>query len=223
MSGDENASKAAMVYDHLRVGIVSLALQPGTRIDRNALARELGVSRQPVAEALNRLTSDRLVDVAPQKGTFVSRIRLREVQEAAFIRRALEVAMAREIAPGMDAMTLRRLDRSLAEQAAALSARDWRRFYELDVSFHALLFERLGMRNVAQAVDASRAQLERARRLLLPASGRGARTLRDHRNLVAGLRLKDPERAGEAMQVHLDGVVTEISIYVGQRPDLFED
>ncbi len=223
MLAEQTMSKAALVYDHLRAGIVSLRLQPGTRIDRNALARRLGVSRQPVAEALSRLDGERLVDVEPQKGTFVSRIRMREVSEAAFIRRALEVAMAREIAAEMDAITLKRLERSLAEQSAALEAMDWERFYALDVSFHALLFERLGMRGVALAVDASRAQLERARRLLLPESGRGARTLREHRAVVAGLRAMDAAMAGEAMQAHLDGVVAEIGAYVAERPDLFED
>lgn len=223
ITAPDDASKAERVYRDLREAIVSLKLRPGLRIDRNALAGRLGVSRQPVAEALSRLAGERLVDVEPQKGTFVARIRMREVAEAAFVRRALEVAMAREIAADIDAMTLKRLEKSLGLQAAALKSRDWATFYALDVSFHALLFERLGMRGVAAAVEASRAQLERARRSLLPEAGRGARTLREHRQLVTALRSHDAGAAAEAMRAHLDGVVAEMGTFVAARPDLFED
>src|SRR6476660_5054865 len=48
-------SKAVFVYDDLRGAIVSLALKPGARIDKNEICERLGVSRQPLAEAIARL------------------------------------------------------------------------------------------------------------------------------------------------------------------------
>ena len=79
--------------------IISLALKPGARIDKTEICDRLRISRQPLAEAIARLAEERLVDVEPQKGTFVARIRLSDVAEATFVRRALEIATVEAIRP----------------------------------------------------------------------------------------------------------------------------
>jgi len=214
-------SKAVVVYDDLRSAIVGLELKPGMRIDKNEVCRRLGVSRQPLAEAVARLAEERLVEVEPQKGTFVARIRISDVAEAAFVRRALEIATIEAIAAGMDDEILARLERVLGYQAAALKAKDVAEFYILDVRFHTMLFERLAMRRVAAVVETSRAQLERARRLMLP-TGRAQRTLKEHRAIFAALRERDPARAARAMGEHLDEVMEELKRFAARQPELFE-
>ena len=220
--GRRGVSKAAMVYDDLRADIVGLERKPGARIDKHELCARLRVSRQPLAEAIARLADERLVEVEPQKGTFVARIRLTDVAEAAFVRRALEVATVSEIAPAMDEVTLKRLERNLAYQGAALKAADFDEFYVLDVRFHAMLFERLAMRRLAEAVDASRTQLERTRRVMLPAPGRSAGTYREHRAIFAALKARDGAKAAAAMTMHLDQVMVELRKFAARQPDLFE-
>jgi len=215
-------SKAVFVYEDLRSSIVSLALKPGARIDKSEICERLHVSRQPLAEAIGRLAEERLVDVEPQKGTFVARIRLSDVAEAAFVRRALEIATAETIAPAIDDATLNRLDRILGYQAAAVKAKDTEEFYVLDVRFHTMLFERLAMRRVAEVVETSRAQLERTRRLLLPTPGRNQNTLREHQAIFASLKARNVAKAGEAMAEHLDEVMAELKRFAEQHPDLFE-
>lgn len=215
-------SKAAMVYDDLRVAIVGLELEPGARIDKNEICARLHVSRQPVAEALARLAEERLVEVEPQKGTFVARIRLSDVAEAAFVRRALEVATVFNIAPTIDETTLRNIERNLGYQAAALKAQDWDEFYSLDVRFHTMLFDRLAMRRIADAVESSRASVERTRRLMLPAPGRTPDTYREHRAIFAALKARDPEKASAAMANHLDAVMAELRKFAARQPELFE-
>jgi DNA-binding GntR family transcriptional regulator len=215
-------SKAVFVYEDLRAAIVSLALKPGARIDKTEICGRLHVSRQPLAEAIARLAEERLVDVEPQKGTFIARIRLSDVAEAAFVRRALETAMVGAIAPAIEDTILARLDRILGYQAAAVKAKDTEEFYALDVRFHTMLFDRLAMRRVAEVVETSRAQLERTRRLLLPTPGRNQNTLREHRAIFAALQLRDPVKAARAMGEHLDEVMAELKRFAAQQPDLFE-
>jgi DNA-binding GntR family transcriptional regulator len=215
-------SKAVFVYEDLRAAIVSLALKPGARIDKTEICGRLHVSRQPLAEAIARLAEERLVDVEPQKGTFIARIRLSDVAEAAFVRRALETAMVGAIAPAIEDTILARLDRILGYQAAAVKAKDTEEFYALDVRFHTMLFDRLAMRRVAEVVETSRAQLERTRRLLLPTPGRNQNTLREHRAIFAALQLRDPVKAARAMGEHLDEVMAELRRFAAQQPDLFE-
>ena len=215
-------SKAARVYDDLRASIVSLTLKPGERLDKNEICRRMNVSRQPLAEAIARLADERLIEVEPQKGTFVARIRMADVAEAAFVRRALEVATVERIAADIDDATLQRLNRNLAYQATALEADDAEGFYALDVRFHTMFFDRLGMDRIAEAVGSSRAQLERTRRLLLPMPGRNQSTLREHRAILAALTRRDPDAAGAAMGAHLDAVMAELKRFAARQPDLFE-
>jgi DNA-binding GntR family transcriptional regulator len=215
-------SKAVAVYDDLRSAIIALRLAPGTRIDKAEICERLGVSRQPLAEAIARLAEERMVDVEPQKGTFVARIRLSDVAEAAFVRRALEVATVDALAPRVDRGTLSRLERLLDYQTAAVKAKDIDEFYTLDVRFHAALFDGLAMRRVAEVVDASRAQLERARRLLLPMPTRNRNTLREHRAILDALAAQDAGLAAAAMGAHLDEGMAQLRRYAAGRPDLFE-
>jgi DNA-binding GntR family transcriptional regulator len=192
------------------------------RIDKNEVCERLRVSRQPLAEAVARLAEERLVDVEPQKGTFVARIRIADVNEAAFVRRALEIATVQAIAADMDDPTLNRLDRILGYQSAAVKAKDIVEFYALDVRFHTMLFERLAMRRVAEVVETSRAQLERARRLMLPTPGRNQNTIREHRSIFAALSERNPVKAAKTMGKHLDEVMEELKRFAARQPDLFE-
>jgi DNA-binding GntR family transcriptional regulator len=211
-----------MVYEDLRASIIGLELKPGARIDKGELCLRLRVSRQPLAEAIARLAEERLLEVEPQKGTFVARIRLSDVAEAAFVRRALEMAAVAEIAPVMDEGTLKRLERNLGYQAAALKVKDWEEFYALDVRFHTMLFERLANQRLQDAVESSRAQLERARRLTLPTPGRAPSTLKEHRAIFAALKARDAAKAAAAMGEHLDAVMAELRRFATRQPELFE-
>ncbi len=216
------ASKSERVYDDLRAAIVDLRLKPGTRLDKHEICARLGVSRQPVSEAVGRLADEHLVDIAPQKGTFVARIRLSDVAEAGFMRRALEMAVVAAITPGMSEEVLRRLERLLVDQATALEAADWEAFYRLDERFHAILAERTAMPRLAGALDVSRAPLARARRLLVPDRDRSRETLNEHRAIHAAFVVRDTAAAERAMGVHLDRALAEIRLFASRKPDLFE-
>src|SRR5260370_23717481 len=90
-------------YDALRASIISLQRTPGQRLSEAELARELGVSRTPVREAIIQLRAEGLVEVAPQLGSFVSKVSLRGVPEAQFARQALDGAAVRVAAGRIDA------------------------------------------------------------------------------------------------------------------------
>src|SRR3954453_21778457 len=83
------------IYDALKKAIVSLDLPPGASISENRLCRQIGVSRTPVRAAIIRLVEDGLIEVFPQKGSFVAPIKLSAVRNNHFIRKALELAVLR--------------------------------------------------------------------------------------------------------------------------------
>src|SRR5436190_15819605 len=99
-----NGGRAGLaVYDALREAIVTTELEPGRQISENEIADMLGVSRTPVREALARLRDDQLVQIVPQLGTFVSRISVAGVDDAQFLREALECSAVRLAAERVDA------------------------------------------------------------------------------------------------------------------------
>jgi DNA-binding GntR family transcriptional regulator len=218
----KSGSKSGLVHARLRSEIISLRLEPGTQIDKAEICERFDVSRQPVSEALARLAEERLVSVEPQKGTYVTRIRMSDVAEAAFLREALEIAAVRRVAPDIDDETLDRLRLIVEYQAAAASARDIEEFFLLDLRFHQTLLARIAFTRVAEVVESARAQTERIRRLLLPTPRRNTDTIAEHKSIVAQLARRNPTGAADAMRLHLGKGLELLKEFAAERPELFE-
>ena len=98
VSFDRRRQVSDQVYEALKKAIVSLRLPPGTSISENRICRQIGVSRSPVRSAIIRLVEDGLIEVFPQKGSFVAPIKLSAVRSNHFIRKALELAVLQRCA-----------------------------------------------------------------------------------------------------------------------------
>ena len=221
MSMSERAgSKADQVYEAVKEAILSGELEPGEPIDKLALCERLGVSRFPVSAAISRLAFERLVLVEPQHGSFVARISADEVRERRFIRRALEGEIAAD-ARRFDEEGRAELRQTLQDSAAAASADDRTKFYSLDVVFHAVLTQRLGLDRTGELLDGVRAHLERVRRLLMTPDGRMQATQREHEAVVAAIERCDPDTARAAMTAHLGQTTAMFEDFAKQRPELF--
>jgi DNA-binding GntR family transcriptional regulator len=210
------------VADALREAIVSLELAPGSVLDKARLTARFGVSRFPVAEALNRLKAEGLVDIKPQSGSTVSLIRLADAHENMFLRRALESESVARLASLRNPALLADLDRSLRYQKAAMEADDRPGFHELDLAFHDMLIAAVGYRRVRAIVESARLMLDRARRLLI-SPRRHAETFVEHRAIVEAIRAGDPDAARMAMAAHIDSVMAELVTFATLNPDVFAD
>ena len=104
------------VLDALRQAIVQLQLRPGNVLSEAEVARQLGVSRQPVREAFIKLADTGLIEVRPQRGTFVKLISIREVQNARFVREAIELAIVHKAALEISPAHLEELRQLLDQQ-----------------------------------------------------------------------------------------------------------
>ena len=216
------ASASARVTDVLREAIVSMELKPGEPVDKLALCERLGLSRSPVSEALSRLQQEGLVEIEPQRGTFVSRLRLSDMRQNLFLRRALEVETVRELASHMPAEVLEALSRNMRYQRAAAAAQDRVGFHALDLEFHEILLSALSFSRVKAVVDTARSGLERARRLLATPR-RNSDTLLEHERIFVSLEAGNADAAAEAMRAHLNAVMREIDALAIAHPDIFAD
>ena len=178
------------------------------------------MSRFPVSEALGRLGAQGFVEVLPQRGTRVARIKLEDVRQNLLIRRALEAETVRELARRTERPFLERLECNLAEQCQATRAGDDPTFYELDLEYHAILQEALAFPRVTAAIAAARAGLDRVRRMLGTRHRLNA-TYTEHKAVVEAIAAGDPEAAAQAMRSHLDYVTEHLAVFAAENPDLF--
>lgn len=206
----------------LREAIASLELQPGAALDKTALTRRFGVSRFPIAEALNRLKAEGLVDIVPQSGTRVSLIRLSDVRENMFLRRALEAEVAEMLAMQGDAMLIEVLRRNMRYQQTAVDAGDRVGFHRLDVEFHDILFAAVEFPRIRVFLETARLSLDRARRML-SSPRRHAVTFDEHQRIVDAMEARDGQAARRAMAAHIDAVMEELEALYETRPEIFAD
>ena len=214
-------SKADAVYGELKEAILSGALKPGSSIDKAKLCEKLGVSRFPVSAAVSRLAYDRLVDVAPQHGSFVARISLNDARERLFIRSALEGEIAAEAARRMTRADKEALASNLKQEAKAVAAEDRAKYYALDVAFHQILTARMGMARAGDVLDSLRVHLERTRRLTMSPPGHLRASLNEHKAIVDAIETGDADGAREAMKQHLRITAARLEALAENQPELF--
>jgi GntR family transcriptional regulator, rspAB operon transcriptional repressor len=194
---------AERVYATLRAEIVNGALPPDRQISEQEISERLQVSRTPLREALVRLVEDGLAIVYPQFGTFVAPIRLEAVAEAQFIREHLECALIREAAARITPEALRHLTDNIDRQERAARDQDHPQFYVLDEELHAGFAAASGRPGVWRLIQQSKVHLDRVRLLSLPIGDQLCRLIEQHKAIVAALADRAPDRAEQALRLHL--------------------
>jgi DNA-binding GntR family transcriptional regulator len=212
----------AQVYDVLREEIVSLRLPPGARVSDSEWAGQLGVSRTPVREAVLQLADEGLIDIVPQHRTVVARISPTAVQEAQFVREALETAALRVAVERVRPEDEERFRANLTEQRAAQAAGDLDRFYQHDQAFHRLILDMSRHPDLWRIAVRSRAQMDRARRLTLPDPKVIPHLIEQHQTIAERLLAGDRDGAEAALRTHLRLVAVNLPRLIEQHPGYFD-
>lgn len=198
----ERISTVDQVASALEKQILSGALPPGSRLREAEVAARLGVSRNTLREALQRLTQAGLVDHRPHRGAAVARPTAAELSEVYRIRRSLEPS-ALEL---LDDERLERLGATAEALEEAAEEGNWERVSELDVRFHAEIVSALA----SDRLDAFFLSLLSTLRLAFIAADRAsARAARpahvgQHRRILEALGKGEVGRAKRLLVAHLD-------------------
>ena len=219
-----NGGRAGLaVYDALRQAIVSTELEPGRQISENEIADKLGVSRTPVREALARLRDDQLVQIVPQLGTFVSRISVSGVDDAQFLREALECSAVRLAAERADAGDVAHLQALITQQEVARDNADPSAFFLLDDELHSSFCELSGRPIAWTVVARANGHLNRVRRLSLAEPSYIAEMIKEHQAVVDAVGRGEPDAAEDALRHHLRMVLSDLPHIRNDHPEYFED
>ena len=190
------------VYDALIDLIVGGELPPGQHMVETDLARHLGVSRQPIREALHRMEAEGWVDLRPSQGAFVHVPTDSEVDELLDVRALLEAETARLAAGAASPAQVARLREICAEGQAAAEEDDFGRAVAANDAFHAEIAAIAGNSVLAELADIVGRRVQWYYRMVAPARGHGSWA--EHRDLIDAIEAKDPAQAQLLARKHTE-------------------
>ncbi|HEU4671731.1 MAG TPA: GntR family transcriptional regulator [Candidatus Limnocylindrales bacterium] len=207
-------------YQSLRSALLEGDYLPGERIYEAAVAQALGVSRNPVREAVRRLQQDGLLEVRPHYGIYVATIPAEEIEDVYRIRGALEATAAALAAERMTDADIRDLGRILAQQQAAAAnaaalPREPVSVVQADRFHHAI---HVGARSPRLLVllEQIYAQVSHFRNITLRVPGRAAISAAGHAAIFEAIQGRDPDGADRAMRAHIDDARQALVRQVGE-------
>ncbi|WP_434599164.1 GntR family transcriptional regulator [Streptomyces sp. A5-4] len=190
------------VYEALLELITTRSLRPGQHLVESELAGHLGVSRQPVREALQRLNTEGWVDLRPAQGAFVHEPTEEEADQLLSVRTLLEAEAARLAAANAGSAQIAALEELCTRGEQAVTADDVDLTVAVNAQFHAKIMELAG--NLVLAELAGRVD-RRVRWYYTPvARQRGKQSWIEHRELIAAISARDEQRATEVMRAHTE-------------------
>ncbi len=201
--GFDTTTLRGRVYQHLREGILTSRIAPGTVLQEVPLAESLGVSRGPIREALGDLAAEGLVTITPRRGAMVSSLSKRDFLEAYQVREVLESLAVRLAVPVMTEAHFGQLDDAQARMIAADAAGDFLGFFEANIEFHDLWVVAAGNGKLLDVYRRLIGQMAPYRRPSALLRGGLDRSISEHREIMDAARAQDAARASALMLQHI--------------------
>ena len=190
------------VYDALIDLIVGGELPPGQHMVETDLARQLGVSRQPIREALHRMEAEGWVDLRPSQGAFVHVPTDSEVNELLDVRALLEAETARLAAARANPVQLARLREICRQGQAAAEADDFAAAVAANNAFHAEIAAVGRNAVLAELADIVGRRVQWYYRMVAPARSHGSWA--EHAEMIEAIESADAERAQALARRHTE-------------------
>ncbi|WP_421695998.1 GntR family transcriptional regulator [Aestuariivirga sp.] len=220
---DRRLPAADQIYGHLREEIITCRLGPNEALSENRICGMFGVSRSPVRIALTRLAEDGLIDIFPQRGSFVAPIRMKQVKESQFARTALEMALVKVAAQKWSTADAAEAHVNLADQKRHAMAGDAWGFYLDNERFHQLIARAADLEGVWKTVQGVKMLWDRIGHLANRVPGHREDIIAEHEAIVAALDQGDSVAAVKAMKLHLRSVFNAIARLRPLHEDYFTD
>ncbi len=195
-----NLSEA--VYEIIKQRLLNQQVEPGTKLREEDLADQLGVSRTPVREAINKLERETLVEVIPRYGTFVANISSKDVEEIYQIREALECLAMRLALPRFKKSKLLELTRIHKECETPMEKDDFDPFIKVDTAFHHLLVRLSKNERLRRLMSNLDNQIRLCRLESFSVPGRAKKSLEEHQRIIEAMLKENAEEAEDLLRQH---------------------
>ncbi|MGE3063977.1 MAG: GntR family transcriptional regulator [Hyphomicrobiaceae bacterium] len=213
-------------YEQLRRMAIGYHLKPGERLNEGELAKQLGVSRTPLREALNRLATEGFLRFSPGKGFFCRELDPKEIYDLYQLRKALEIGGIKLSVERAKDAEIDTLERFLMETGPDADGRTTEELVKLDETFHEGLMKLSGNNEMLQVLRNVNARIQFVRWVDMDRVSRPV-TQAEHRRVVECLRARDIAGCIAALEKHIDRRQDQITsaikegfaqIYLARRP-----
>lgn len=191
------------IANNLRAMIMSGELKEGDKIKEKELCDMMGISKTPLREALRVLSAEGLIRLIPNRGSYVTTPTFEEIKEMFDVMSVLEGVCARTAAEKMGSKDFSKLEKLHNKLEENFRRRDPKGYIHQNNSYHALVQELAGNKTLNQIVNGLRQKILLYRFQSLNLPERFEQSIREHRDLLAAFRNRDPEKAEKLMKSHL--------------------
>lgn len=220
LESQSNENARAYAYRVLLYNITSLEFKPGDSISEKDIAPALGLSRTPVREALMELAKNGLVNIIPQKGSYISKIDFSIIEESRFLRLTVERAIIKLACEQISDDYIIELKKNLMHQELSINTDDVSVLIDLDNEFHKLLFEAVNKQWSYGLISSQMVYFDRYRFLIQKTLKRGD-ILSDHKALLDAILNHDYKTADAIISQHLGNKSIEKDSIISLYPDYF--
>lgn len=196
-------SLTSVAYKAIEQMILNGTLSSGSRVNENALAAKLAISRGPVREALRALEQSGLVRVVANRGVFVREFSLEEALQAYDIRASLFGLAGGMLARSLTREQIAALTQLVEQMETAKNSNDLSSYYALNVQYHSALVEFSGNGELAAIYRRLVNKLHLFRRQSLLLGGGLKVSNHEHRLILKALIARDSERSRRLMEEHI--------------------
>ncbi|MDC7279894.1 GntR family transcriptional regulator [Butyrivibrio fibrisolvens] len=201
--------------------IKSADLEPGQAISENEISAFLGVSRTPVRESIQELHKAALIEIYPQRGSYVSLINSQYVEEAVFLRKVLDIAVIEEACDMATEEDIKQLEENVALQEFYLEKDNTEKIFELDNEFHRMIYVTAKKETIHNMRQMIMIHFDRVRTLSM-LTVKDKKIVGDHRLMLEAIKEKDKEKAKEIVEKHLNRYRLDQEELIKTFPQYFE-
>ena len=192
-----------MVYEELKLQILTGSIVPGTRMMEVELAEEMGVSRTPIREAIRKLEKEGLVTIEPRRGAYASRISTEDMVEILEVRQDLEGLAAFFAASRMSDDNLEKLRTVSNQYNKAVEEGNMNDMIRYDTMFHRLIVDSCSNKILVHMVEQLQEMVLRFRYIYYDNFKRAEHMPEEHRAILEAIAEHDADKAREAADVHI--------------------
>lgn len=193
-----------VVFHTLRKAILTGQLKPGERLMEIQLAKELGVSRTPLREAIHKLELEGLVTQIPRRGAQVAQISAKGLKDVLEVRRALDTFCAELSCQRISDEGKENLKKACMDFEKATKSGDATTIANADVAFHDIIINSTGNDRLISTINNLAEQIYRYRFEYIKDKSQHKRLIEEHRALVDAIMSGNADKARAAARVHID-------------------
>ena len=198
------------IYHNLRSDILTGNFKDKEELKENTLAKNYGVSRTPVREAIRQLALEGLVDTIPNKGAFVHSIHDKDVNDVYAMRSLLEGLAARWAVDNITNEQLEAMEEILYMSEYHRKKGNWEQVYKCDNKFHDLLFAASGSYFLEHTLRTFHEYVQKVRKHILKDEERSKKSFEEHGAILEAIKNKQADEA-EALAVrHIANAVERL-------------